>query len=199
MKLFLPNNAEDRLKETFFLVETSEHHSLWQDYSPQSDSPRYPVKSWSQVMDGWAVTVGTLTTFKPASDIKVGSTVIISREGLTNGLSAQVKEWDTNLSKWRVVFDEQYQGWYFPSELNTKDKYEIHPIVINLNWAWIDDQLIGFWHACSQLVDHRIIDQWFTQNFDKTHDGGRRSMTDHQNFHLCIQAINTKNKENDNS
>jgi len=194
----LPNNTEDRLKETFFLVETDDHHSLWRDYSPQSDSPRYPVKSWIQVMDGQVETVGYLITFKQITQIKVGTEVTIGRKGLTNGVPAIVKEWCENLGKWKVDFDESCQGWYYPSELIVKDQYQNRPVNISFSWAWIDDQLIGFWYPCSQLVDYQMIEQWFAQHFGKTHDGGRRSMVDHMNFHNCIHAINDKNKENDN-
>lgn len=191
----LPNSVEERLKQTFFLVETEHHYDLWENYSPQSDYPRWPVKSWKQVMDGHMVTVGHLTTFHKAKDIAVGLTATICRDGLTNGIEAEVKEWVETLGKWRVSFDEQYQGWYYPDELITKDEYQIRPINISLSWAWIDDQLVCFWYPCSQLVDHQMIYQWFDQNFHQTHDGGRRSIVDHQNFYNCIHAINNKNKE----
>lgn len=195
MKLFLPDSAEERLKQTFFLVETENDQDLWANYSPQSPSARWPVKSWKQVMDGHLITVGHLTTYHDAKDITVGSKVTINRQGITNGLEAEVKEWCEHLSKWRISFDEEYQGWYYPSELITKDEYHVRPINISLSWAWIDDQLVCFWYPCSQLVDHKMIEQWFDQNFHQTHDGGRRSRVDHQNFHNCIGAINNKNKE----
>jgi hypothetical protein len=191
----LPNTVEERLKETFFLVECEDTFPLWKDYSPESDFPRYPVKSWEQVMQGNAVTVGYLTTFKKASDIAPNSKVKIVREGLTNGLEGEVEEWEDPIKKWRVSFDEEYQGWYFPEELAAKDEYERRPIVISLNWAMIDGQLVCFWHGCSQLVDYRMINEWLNKNFDGTHDGGRRSATDSMNFHNCIGAIKRKNEE----
>lgn len=190
----LPNSAEERLKQTFFLVETENDCDLWANYSPQSTNVRWPVKSWNQVMDGQMVTVGHLTTFHKAKELSIGSKIYISRQGITNGLAGEVTAWDANIGKWRVSFDEQYQGWYYPSELITKDEYRVQPINISLSWAWIDDQLVCFWYACSQLVDHQMIEQWFDQNFHQTHDGGRRSRTDHQNFDNCIHAINEKNK-----
>lgn len=57
------STPEDRLKETFFIVEATsfEQHSLWSNYAKESDHRLYNHKGlkWEQ-MDGWMVTVGTL-------------------------------------------------------------------------------------------------------------------------------------------
>jgi hypothetical protein len=56
------DTAENRLKETLFVVEatSTEQFMLWKDYSNGSDSPRYPTMSWKQVNPGWLVTVGKI-------------------------------------------------------------------------------------------------------------------------------------------
>lgn len=47
------------------------------------------------------------------------------------------------------------------------------PVAISMFWDWLrakkDDpgHLVMFWHATSQVVDHRMIDRWFKENLRK--------------------------------
>ena len=64
------------------------------------------------------------------------------------------------------------------------------PVVISLNWALIDGQLVMFWHPTSQVVDHRQIEEWLAKHFDAMWDKStRRAVCDADNFHLCLNAV----------
>ncbi len=68
---------------------------------------------------------------------------------------------------------------------------------INLSTAWyrIDGQWVMFWEACSQVVDHKLIDAWFDKHFTGTYDRGtRRASGDEGNFDCCLDAIDEANK-----
>jgi len=68
------DNAENRLKETFFVVEATdtEQFMFWQDYAKESPIRRaihpeaarrvgcYPSYSFEQINPGWLVTVGKI-------------------------------------------------------------------------------------------------------------------------------------------
>lgn len=67
------------------------------------------------------------------------------------------------------------------------------PVVISLRWAFLDGQLVMFWHATSQVVDHRQIDNWMEKHFTAKWDGTRRATCDASNFHHCIGAVREAN------
>lgn len=58
----LPESVEDRLKETFFIVEATnfEHHALWLQYSKQGEHRLKNPVDWQQVHDGRWVQLGTI-------------------------------------------------------------------------------------------------------------------------------------------
>jgi hypothetical protein len=62
-------------------------------------------------------------------------------------------------------------------------------VVISVSWFYIDNVRVGFYHGCSQLVDHLMIEEWFKKydvKYDRDH---RRAFTDAGNFHHCLHAL----------
>ena len=39
------------------------------------------------------------------------------------------------------------------------------PVRISMFWNRLDGHMIGFWEATSQVVDYRMIDEWFARTF----------------------------------
>lgn len=62
------------------------------------------------------------------------------------------------------------------------------PICIMISWYVINSCCVGFWEATSELVDYKMIARWLKENFDC-------AGTDANNFHICLQEIDRKNKE----
>lgn len=58
------DTAEERLKETFFIVEATryEQHYLWSGFAHNSPHRRFPTISlnWDQFNTGWSVQIGEL-------------------------------------------------------------------------------------------------------------------------------------------
>lgn len=65
------------------------------------------------------------------------------------------------------------------------------PIVISLMFGTFDDQHVLFWHATSQLVDYKMIDDWFCCN--TPHLRGPDKATDATNFHIYKHDILKQN------
>ena len=64
------------------------------------------------------------------------------------------------------------------------------PVVVSLTFHFIESQLVMFFEATSQMVDHRMVDKWLEENVSHRWDHGtRRSRTDAGNFHLCLHAL----------
>lgn len=59
------------------------------------------------------------------------------------------------------------------------------PVCISLMKATVDGKLLLFWHPTSQVVDHRIIDDWMEKNIPQSarRSGGSIHRTDPMNFH----------------
>lgn len=65
---------------------------------------------------------------------------------------------------------------------------------VSFRWAWLDGQLIAFWEATSQLVDHKLVDAWLAKHFTGRYDNGHRPATcDAMNFGHCLSAIDEAN------
>ncbi len=68
------------------------------------------------------------------------------------------------------------------------------PVVVSLNYAWIDGHRVCFYYGCSQLVDHEMVDEWMEARTDHIVTPDRRPATcDAMNFGHCLQAIKALN------
>lgn len=60
------------------------------------------------------------------------------------------------------------------------------PIFVSFSFAKIGGKYVCFYNATSQLVDHKMIEDYLEKNYPIKYDGGsRRAMTDANNFHNC--------------
>jgi len=57
------------------------------------------------------------------------------------------------------------------------------PVNIEISWSKINRYRVAFWDACSQVVDYKMINDWFLDNLPDVH------RTDAMNFHQVIHAI----------
>ena len=69
----------------------------------------------------------------------------------------------------------------------TLGEIENRPIVLEFAFNYIYDNLVCFYHGCSQLVDNKMIDDFIEFCWPIKYDGNRRAMTDATNFHHCFQ------------
>lgn len=60
------------------------------------------------------------------------------------------------------------------------------PVNTSMMWCRINGHLVMFWHPCSRVVDHKLIEDWIDSKFDQT-DSGRK--VDAANFHNCIPHL----------
>jgi predicted nucleotide-binding protein (sugar kinase/HSP70/actin superfamily) len=79
-------------------------------------------------------------------------------------------------------WDEHHSGFGF-----TIGRISNRPIVLTFSFATLDDSLVCFYTSSSQLVDHKMIEDFIEFCWPIKYDHGhRRAMTDAQNFHHCI-------------
>lgn len=65
---------------------------------------------------------------------------------------------------------------------------EKRPVIISCFWNRINGMDVLFWYACSQLVDYRMIEEWFKQNcYPYESDTGKPAKCDARNFHACLR------------
>lgn len=65
------------------------------------------------------------------------------------------------------------------------------PVVVSLTFMRVEGQLVLFYEATSQVVDHREVEAWLEKNVPVLcpNREGRRSRTDANNFHICEHAL----------
>lgn len=72
---------------------------------------------------------------------------------------------------------------------------EKRPINIQCQWARINGLYVLFWYACSQLVDYKLIEDWFKKNcYPYEENTTRVARCDADNFHSCIWYANREKK-----
>lgn len=101
--------------------------------------------------------------------------------------------WDTNFvleNKKHHVFEQDMKGYVI-----TIGKVLDEPIVLSIFYYKIDKLLVGFYEATSNLVDHRIVEEWFNIHCNPMYDE-RRCRCNAQNFHNCLLTITRYNEKN---
>jgi hypothetical protein len=63
------------------------------------------------------------------------------------------------------------------------------PVNIEFYWAKLIGHLVLFYHPCSQVVDHAMIETWIKKYCNPQWDNGRRAHCDASNFHHVISYI----------
>lgn len=70
------------------------------------------------------------------------------------------------------------------------------PVVVCFSFAYINGHKICFYEDTSEIVDHKMIEDWLISKFQLTHDGYTRwNHTNATNFHNCVQGLETLDKE----
>ena len=73
-----------------------------------------------------------------------------------------------------------------PGFMPTIGELDGRPIVVSLSWSYVGDMLVCFYHGCSQLVDHQMIEEFLDETFPNT------PRTDAANFHHVLQAVDQR-------
>ncbi len=60
------------------------------------------------------------------------------------------------------------------------------PIFVSIKYARLNGHRVMFYHGCSELVDHKMIEQWLRHFTEKT-IGWKHC--DSGNFHNCLYAL----------
>jgi len=58
------------------------------------------------------------------------------------------------------------------------------PVAVSVTFARVLGQIIVFYEATSQVVDHRMVDKWLTTAFPAS-----RGKTNATNFHICVHEL----------
>lgn len=67
------------------------------------------------------------------------------------------------------------------------------PIYVDFSFAKIGNKNVCFYWGCSELVDHKMIEEYLEKEFPVKYDNGtRRAMVDSGNFHNCYHFCNEK-------
>lgn len=63
------------------------------------------------------------------------------------------------------------------------------PVVVVLTFGTVNGLRVAYWHACSEVVDHKMIRQWFDDNYTPRWSKGQRvARCDAMNFHHVLYA-----------
>ena len=70
------------------------------------------------------------------------------------------------------------------------------PICVSFNFAFINGKKICFYEATSQVVNHKMIEDWIISKFQLTHDKYCRwNHTNAVNFHNCVHSLDNLDKK----
>lgn len=89
-------------------------------------------------------------------------------------------------------WEDDCGGWFINiGEINGRQ------INISIFHSYINGKKVMFYECVSQLVDHKMVEEWLKHySFDKIRwdNNSRWAHCDAMNFHHCIEAINVKDK-----
>lgn len=75
-------------------------------------------------------------------------------------------------------------------------KLDKRPVYVQIWWDILNGKRIIFYDGCSQVVDHKMIEDWlkhFTLKTIRYDNGTRWAHCDSMNFHHCLQALRDLN------
>lgn len=108
------------------------------------------------------------------------------------------------MSFWRDYYYEPQKGYPKVSwkEISVGHGVQVgqvdkRPVVISINYAIINGQRVMFYCDTSQIVDHEMISEWlklYSLDTILWDNGTRWAHCNSSNFHLCLNAIEEKNK-----
>jgi hypothetical protein len=86
-------------------------------------------------------------------------------------------------------YEQDYSG--FLMQVGT---FHGEPVCISISFCKLDNEIIMFYYATSNTVNHDIIEEWLKAHCNPQYQG-RRSHTDANNFHQCSHAVRDMYKE----
>lgn len=89
-----------------------------------------------------------------------------------------------------VNWEQLTDGW-----LPTVGWMDGRPIVVSLHWSLINSRLVLFWRPTSKLVDYGVIERWFNDKIPQAYADQPNLVTDANNFHIVVHAIDRMNRE----
>lgn len=162
----------EHLKDVVFLVDTSsgkDQHSLWEEWSLEYAEKFGPKKI--QEIPGHLISCPLL------SDV-------------SESIKRHNKKVDED-NQHRVKWESARMG--ISIEIGDLDD---RPICVQFGFAHINGHKVAFYEGSSQLVDHKMIEDWLTENFQLTNDGYTRwNHVDSTNFHNCVNSLDRMDKE----
>lgn len=69
-----------------------------------------------------------------------------------------------------------------------------HEVWVNFMFSKLDGQMVCFYNATSQVVDHTMVENWIKKNCPVKTSDGRWAMCDADNFHHAIHRIEEINE-----
>src|SRR5690348_17770034 len=78
-----------------------------------------------------------------------------------------------------------------PGYLTTIGKLGKRPVCVLVFFARIAGKVVAFYHATSEVVDHKMVEKWLWKKFSppRWDNNTRRAHCDAQNFHHCRDAL----------
>lgn len=87
----------------------------------------------------------------------------------------------------RIQWMDQSSGW-----LETVGYLDERPVNIVVSIAILNGHAVVFYEAVSQVVDWKIVEEWFRKRcWPKWDNDLRRAHSDAMNFHYCIEVVTT--------
>ena len=89
----------------------------------------------------------------------------------------------------RYQWEQDTMGlWYQIGELDNR------PVAISFNWFKIDGHRVMFYECMSQVVDHKMVEEWLRRHCSPRCISGRLAHCDAMNFHHCLHEIDRLNE-----
>lgn len=128
----------------------------------------------------------SMSNIKPLSEDVVNS-FPEHIKNIVKPLNDKVKDYSRERVDWKDVSSG------FSSIIGYVDD---RPVNVSFNFAFINGKKICFYEGISQMVDHKIINDWLIRQFQLTHDGYTRwNHTNSSNFVNCINSLDNLDKE----
>jgi len=76
-----------------------------------------------------------------------------------------------------------------PGKLYEIGTCDDRPVCVSFFWNRLNGHYVLFYSGSSQVVDHKMIEDWLYKYCCPKYDNGRIAMTDAMNFHICHNHI----------
>lgn len=83
-----------------------------------------------------------------------------------------------------IRWEEDSKGW-----IDTVGHVNNMPVCVTFVWGKLNGHLVVFYHACSRMVDHAMVEDYLKKYCNPEYDHGRRAHCDANNFHHVIGYI----------